>query len=168
MLQQICCERIIWSPSFLFHLSFYKITHSCIFISINKYKYICMYVNGCSLGSTREWAALSWTNFSLKLCGSRNIPLSFKEYLEGGLYGAHLHTSFKSQLSVLMLTTLMKEAHLIPLYVLVFILLFSCIFCCFVWVNKLPVCLCSYLWSNASALCSMDKKYWEMLFFWVT
>lgn len=43
--------------------------------------------------------------------------------------------------------------------------LFSCIFCCFVWVNKLPVCLCSYLWSNASALCSMDEKCWEMLFF---
>lgn len=43
--------------------------------------------------------------------------------------------------------------------------LFSCIFCCFVLVNKLPVCLCSYLWSNASALCSVDEKWWEMLFF---
>lgn len=31
--------------------------------------------------------------------------------------------------------------------------------------NKLPVYLCSYLWSNASALCSMDEKCWEMLFF---
>lgn len=65
--------------------------HTYVFIYINIY----MYVNGCPLGSSRERSALSWNLFSLKLCGSRNIPPSFKECLEGGLCGAHLHTSLK-------------------------------------------------------------------------
>lgn len=119
------------------------------------YKYT--YVNGCSLGSSREWSARSWNLSSLKLCSSRNIPPSFKEYLEGGLCGAHLHTSFKSQLSVQMLTTLMKEVHLILLYVLVFILfilLYLLLFCLGEQITCVPVfiplikckCIMQYGW----------------------